>query len=140
MLSEITGCVKSKNIRAFFINPENSFIFILLVPMIRKLPFPDRRGKLGEEETSIQNGIFSPEALMKIQQSCESKDSSKPGITIKKLMKDMKEELSKQAKVSDKIERRTKQEVSIDDAITTMIKIIEIIFIEKLQEKSISSV
>jgi hypothetical protein len=52
----------------------------------------------------------------------------------------MKDELSKQAKVSDKIERRTKEEVSIDDAITTLIKMIEIIFIEELHAKPISSV
>ena len=82
LLSEITGCMKSKNIRAFFIHPENSFIFILLVPLIRKLPYPDRRGKLDEEEMSIQNGIFSPEALMAIQHTCKRKFSSKPPITI----------------------------------------------------------
>jgi len=72
---------------------------------------------------------------MKIQQRCNRKVSSKPDITIEDLMKVMKKELRMQAKAYDYEGTRTMVEVSIDDAITMMIKMIEIIFLEQLQEK-----
>ena len=55
-------------------------------------------------------------------------------------MKDMKEQLSEQAKAFVNKGERTMLEVSIDDAISTLIKIIEIILLEEPQEKSISPV
>lgn len=70
---------------------------------------------------------------MKIQQRCNRKVSLKPDITIEDLMKVMKKELRMQAKVYERT--RTMVEVSIDNAITMMIKMIEIIFLEQLQEK-----
>lgn len=77
--------------------------------------------------------------MKKIQQTCQKKVPSK---TIEELMTHMKEELknpvikltSKQVKVPDIEEDREMMEI-IDDAISTLIKMIEIIFFEKLQNE-----
>ena len=140
LLKKISKSPKSKNIRDFFIEPEISFMFVLLVPHLRQLPYRESTGNLKREEISRQNEVFSPVALKKIQQTCKSKFPSKSIITIAKLMIMMNEELSNQALVSDIKQNREKWDdnidkwESIDDAISTLINMIEIIFLEKLQK------
>jgi len=41
LLSLIAGNPKCKNIRNFFIHAENSFLFILLCPLLRILPYKE---------------------------------------------------------------------------------------------------
>jgi hypothetical protein len=41
LFKEISKTPSSYNLRNFFIYPQNAFLFILLVPLIRLLPFPD---------------------------------------------------------------------------------------------------
>jgi hypothetical protein len=103
------------------------------------LPYREKRGNLTSDEKTEQNSIFSKENLKTIQQTCQMKVSSK---TIETLMTDMKDELknpviklaSKQIKVSNIKENREMMK-TIDDAISTLIKMIEIIFFEKLQNE-----
>lgn len=100
LLNEISDGPSSYNLRNFFIYPQNAFLFILLVPLIRLLPFPEEQRALPDSYRSIQKEIFSKEALKAIQQKCEEKVTSKPLIQTKELLKHMKEELDEQAKVS----------------------------------------
>jgi hypothetical protein len=83
---ETFGTPTSKKLENFFKYPENSFFFILLIPLIRSLPIKLTAGGLTTDEKTILDTIFSYEALKPIMMKCEAKVTSKPLISINELI------------------------------------------------------
>ena len=62
-LLETFGTPTSEKLEKFFKYPENSFLFILLIPLIRSLPIKITEGGLKTEERNSLDQIFSKKAL-----------------------------------------------------------------------------
>ena len=86
-LLETFGTPTSEKLENFFKYPENSFFFILLIPLIRSLPIKMTEGGLTTEEKTTLNTIFSMEALKPIMEKCDAKVTSYPIISIKGFIK-----------------------------------------------------
>jgi hypothetical protein len=89
LISKISESPKYENIRNFFIDEKNSMLFVLLIPLLRKLPYRECRGNLDSVDMAKQNDIFSLEKLKAIQKTFNKKFPSNSLITIGNLMKNM---------------------------------------------------
>ena len=87
------GTATSDKLENFFKYPENSYFFILLIPLIRLLPIKNEEGGLNGDEILHLKLVFNYWALSAIKEKCIAKITSKPRISINEFINLMQEEL-----------------------------------------------
>jgi hypothetical protein len=92
-LLDTFGTATSEKLEKFFQYPENSYFFILLIPLIRLLPIKIDEGGLNDDEILHLKLVFNYWALSAIKEKCRAKVTSKPLISINEFINLMQEEL-----------------------------------------------